>query len=342
MRSSKKRFLGMLLAAFVHLAGCAWPIDDAPAAAAATTSVLPACPLLQNTPDLQGSARAVRLDGGQTLWLFDGAIKLGERRLPGLALAATPTDACRDNLAVPLAFAPTGVLAAAEVTPLDVVAVPGGAAAFFQAWVMDASQPFGVRALGTGLAEFNSALGQFVADEALLWPVEAPPYGGSALVVDQDLYAYGCVASDGGWGRSCHLARVPLAKRHEPTAWTYCGEMGAFASDPAKSVPVLVQAGDVSVQRHGALYEALYVRPLGADVELRRGLAPWGPFFAPRVLGRCEVAGNEFCSSPRWQPVLGDQTSQLDFVWNRSAFSPLSTARARPQWTRMARPKDIP
>lgn len=338
MRSSSLGALVLVLG----LASCAWPIDDATQAAAATPATLPACPLLQKTPELRGSARAVTLEGGKTLWLFDGAIPLGERRLPGLAVAATPTEPCQENLAVTLAFAPTGVLAAAEVTPLDLVAVPGGAAAFFQAWVFDASQPFGVRNLGTGLAEFDSSQGKFVAGEGLLWPAEAPPYGGSALVLGADLYAYGCVASDGGWARSCHLARAPLAKRHQPTAWTYASEFAEFTSDPAKSVPVLVQAGDVSVQRHGALYEALYVRPLGAEVELRRGLAPWGPFFAPRVLGRCDVTGSEFCSTPRWQPVLGDQLNYLDFVWNRASFSPLTPARARPLWTRVARPQEIP
>ncbi len=334
--------LALLLALGAVLVGCAWPLDDAPAPSAAAVATLPGCPLLQNTLNLQGSTRAVTLAGGQTLWVFAGAVQQGDRWVPGLALSATPTDPCYESLAVSMAFAPTGVLAAAHAGLLDVVSWQGGAAAFYQAWVDDPSRPFGVRILGSGLAEYDSNLNMFIANDQLLWLSDAPPYGQSALVWNGDLYAYGCVASDGGWGRSCYLARAAIGERKNSASWQYASDLAKFNSDPSEAVAVLVHAGDASVRHNNGQWEVLYVAPLGADVVLRRGLTPWGPFFAPHTLGRCAVADGEFCSAPQWQPLLDNRPNDLSFSWSRSSFSPLAMARVRPHWTQLATPPEIP
>lgn len=331
------------------ISGCAWSLDDPPAAAAppGDAPVVAGCPIGFATAT-SGAGYSALLPDGQALWLFggsadgersDGERSNGERSDGVLARPTAPQIPCETEAALEVALPPTATLTD-HATPLSTVVADGVLWGFFESWVLDANAAMGVRVTGRGVARYDPALGSFVR-VALLWTADRPNWGVSALQHGAWVYAYGCEAY-GFLQRRCYVARAAPTNLAQPEAWQYSTGGGQFSADPDAALPVLLDAGDLHVAPHpsGRLL-ASYITPLGNQVTIRTALSPTGPFSSPKVLMSCPLQPGEFCAGAIRHPWLESPTS-LVFSIERASFESMRAERRQPRLVTLPLPADLP
>jgi hypothetical protein len=333
MRRIEPWLLGLVLPA------CAVSLDDpAPAPRPVPeVAVQSGCPL-QASAALAGAGQSVILPTGQQLWLFAG--NTGAGRDDGLLLRpAVDAVPCSGLASVQPALPGTNT-SADQATPLSAVVAGQDTWAFFEAWTLDASQAFGVRVTGRGVARWNPATAQFER-QGLLWTADRPNWGIASLWDGEWLYVYGC-ESHGFLQRRCYAARVAPDQASDPSAYEYSVGGGHYSADPDAALPILLDAGDLSVHKHASGRLLLsYVTPLSDTVLVRTALSPVGPFSAPRPLFACDVVAGEFCSGGVRHPQLEDPET-LAVTYVRSSFEPMTPDRSMPRLVTVPLPQDLP
>jgi hypothetical protein len=186
----------------------------------------------------------------------------------------------------------------------------------------------GFALIGIALAEWDDAAGAFVARGEYLFTGDRPAYGDAALVVDQTIYVYGCRES-GFLTDACYVARVPVDRAHDPTAYEYYQDGGGFGTDPDDAWPIFEGGRGLAITSRGDRVYVAYATPLGRSLHVRSGLGPTGPWSAPVEVTRCELPGGAFCSGVAAHPLLEDAPDRLALSYGVGSFEPLPDDAAR-------------
>ena len=330
-----------LTAALLALAqACAVPLDD-PIAAAPTPDAPPrlvGCPLLAAPPAVLGAVGRVQAvmstDGAATV-VADALQYADGTRSPGaaaihLAPAHTPPGACGGGWSPPLGaeLRTLGLGSLDEAVTINALAAfdsPTGLRAFVRT-------SLGEDAVGTALAAVDPASGDLVAAPPYLFTADRPVYGEAVLVSDDHLYAYGCAPS--GWLEdACFVARVPMARVSEPSAWRFSAGGGTWVDDPDLAWPSFSGGRGLAVRRDGERVLVAYATPLSTTLMGRSGLGPDGPWSAPTPLGSCATPAGAFCGPLAFLPAL-DGEEGLAIAQGVASFEALTPEE---QLTRLVR-----
>jgi len=172
------------------------------------------------------------------------------------------------------------------------------------------------RRAGTSLAIWEDLDGRAVrpvvrpeAEEpTLLFDAEEPPWGSGALVVDGQLYAYGCECQD--LYCPCRLARVSLDDVFDRSAWRFFAGNGQWRTDWRAGQSVLGAPPMLSVYWNAYLhkYLAIYDTLLASEITIRTADRPEGPWSEPAL-------------------KLATKTPRIGFPWTKHAIGHLELAR---------------
>lgn len=115
----------------------------------------------------------------------------------------------------------------------------------------------------------------------LMFGQNEPAYGSAAVTLNAMLYIFGC--SLDGTSKPCRLARVPLARATDRTAWEFYGVSQKWQKDIDGSKVILDGNDMMSVSFNSYLnrYLAIYSQPMSTAVVLRTAKTIEGPWSRP-------------------------------------------------------------
>jgi hypothetical protein len=323
-----------LVAALALLGGCALSLDDATDGGAAADGGAPPRP---TCPAFADGERGVAATGRLRSFAVDGgAVFVVDRLTPGAgapAVANAVFEVNAPDATTCLRGGPAGPVAAGldaralgdgVTTGLLAAFVAGGRRFAF----VQVSAPDGFVPVGVALAEWDDAAGLYVADGGYLFTADRPNFGDAALVVGDLVYAYGCRGS--GWlTDACYVARAPADRLHDPTAYEFYRSGGDFGPSADDAWPIFDGGAGLAVVQRGARVYALYAPPLGAEIRLRSGLGPTGPWSTEFTMTACELAAKDaFCGGVSAHDVLGGGDESVAVTYAVSSFSALPAGAA--------------
>ena len=309
--------------------GCAWSLDEDAAAETDVDAPLRAsCPIFADAGAILGATGRVR-----TLSLSDEVLVVADEIVTESgAVGNVAWTAERSGDAASCA---ADLIAGSELrSGLDATPLAGQHPAAFGAvfaagarvhafvFVLD-----GFERIGTGLATWDSARRQFIAAPPYLFASGRPSYGDAALVEGGFVYAYG-TASAGFLAEHCFVARAPVDRLFDPTAWQYYQDGNVFGTDPDEAWPIFGGGGGLGVVGRGGRILAIYAPPLGDVAVLRVGLGPTGPWSPATVVTRCQGPKKAFCTGFDWHPEWAGPSAELPaFTYGLSSFEALPAAQ---------------
>ena len=298
--------------------GCGSARDNASSDAGADAApVAQGCLPFHSQSNIAALSGAPRSNANDSLWWFDSA-KVGDATIanpglvtgdPGKRCAFTGTPA--QSIADPSRLGPT-----ATMSLLDAFMTPAqlGLFAYYAAYEPASDQPFGVRAIGFGIAkrDTNGAFpGVFrPTSGAVIWTGDRPSYG-NAVGMSTDgafIYVYGC-KSAGPLAHDCYVARARFdGDLTSATAYYYDAD-GTWTPNADEARPVARAGPVVSVKWHGELsrWVMTYVPTLGRDIRMRTAQYFEGPWSDETTLASCDLAGADpdaFCTGGQQHPDL--------------------------------------
>jgi hypothetical protein len=136
-------------------------------------------------------------------------------------------------------------------------------------------------------------------EPTLLFRSPEPPFGQAALIVGEQLYAYGCTDT---LYRPCMLARVELAAVFERHAWRFWTGR-EWSTDVADAVAVIEADTIVSVgfNVHVGRYLAAYGERERDEIQLRAADRPEGPWSAPIRAFTADAAITDVLAHPEFR-----------------------------------------
>lgn len=312
------------------LSGCAVDWDDAATDAkpAVTAPELATCNLLPDLDGLEGRVTPVSLTDGRPLLLashpdFDGATS---------SAAFEAGKACAKG-ATPL---PARPIVDVSALAKNRVGTPRGSFTTDAAYVyFSLDTPGGFSSDGAGIARFDPESGTFVA-QALLWTSDRPSYGSSAVVEGDYAYVFGGLPAR-FLAADVYLARAPVDRVSEPSAYEYLQGGGAWASDPDLAGPLLEGGSMPSVIWHAETQRFLmaYATPLAREITLRSGLGPAGPWSRPLPFGACALPFEQaFCGDVTFLPSFAAR-GELALAQGVVAFDRPPDDEPAQYWTRL-------
>jgi Domain of unknown function (DUF4185) len=177
--------------------------------------------------------------------------------------------------------------------------------------------------VGYGIAAIGSA------SDTMLWTADRTAYGTAVVKSEGNTYVYGCQSAR-FLDADCYLARVPDGSITVESAYAYYVGGGHWSPRVDDAWP-LTSAGtsiDVAWSPQEGRWLMLYVTPLGDTLTLRAGLHPEGPWSAPKVVARCDLADADmFCTGVRIHADVA--TSPRAIIISYAAGSLSSDAGAR-------------
>lgn len=312
--------------------GCADPIGGSspPQTPDAGPAVAPGCLLFQKDNAgvalLQGAGLSLSL-GSSALWMFDGAtLPDGGGLIGGLSGTVSGDSASQCFPATALDTGPAFALLPQGsdffVVPMDMISIGGTVWSYYQVFQLDSTAAFGVQSAGYGIAPFDDSTGQFVPDGNLLWTADQPSFGTSAIVLNGEVYAYGCGTLPPATSPSCYLAQAPVASANDASAYQYAVGSGRYSSNVGDALPIIENMGDVSVRVHstGEIL-ATYVLPLDTNLTIQAALTPYGPFSDPITLAACQLESGDFCSGARQHPEIDPDSNTIAISYVAATFN---------------------
>ena len=133
------------------------------------------------------------------------------------------------------------------------------------------------------------------SDPTLLFPENGEPgFGSAAVVLDKDVFVYGCELDAATLTKPCHVARVPVANILDKTAWLFYTGDGNWSSDPMQSQEIFNGSEMMSVSFNPYInrFVVVHSEPLGATAMIRTAPHPEGPWSAPTKLFSVDAPEN--------------------------------------------------
>lgn len=339
--------------ALVAASGCSVPIGvdrsipDAGAATGPVVAIAPNCllfggPSASPTPQID-SPISVALPSGASVWLYGAAGAYEQLDFAAGATLGSCVEGAR-AIGATAAFEPASLPAHELFTMLSATTTSAGSSLFYEALTPDSTAAFGVRSLGRGVAILDDKTGQFVVGGAPLWTSDRPSYGVASVVVDDELYAFGCL-DDGFLSADCYVARAPAAAVGDPAQYEYAIGGGRWSSNVEDAWPVVRDAGaqiDVAWIASLDRFVMVYATPLGTTLHVRSGLAPDGPWSEDYEIAACDLADSDlFCASIHAHPELTASDGALPVTYAIDSLSDDFAARTAADpakyWPRLAR-----
>ncbi len=108
-------------------------------------------------------------------------------------------------------------------------------------------------------------------------------FGSAAVVVEEQVYVYGCELLAGDVVKPCRLARVPLADILDKPSWSYYSAQGTWSADIEDAGVIFYGNNMMSVFSNAYVgqYMAVYSKPMDTRVVLRTAPSPEGPWSEP-------------------------------------------------------------
>lgn len=124
---------------------------------------------------------------------------------------------------------------------------------------------------------------------------DAAGFGSAAVVVGDDVYIYGCELVEDTLTKPCHVARVPLTRILDKSAWSFY-KGGGWSLNIGESHPVFTGNDMMSVFFNSYLnrFVAVYSEPMAATAMLRTATRPEGPWSAPIKLLSVDAPENPY------------------------------------------------
>ena len=148
----------------------------------------------------------------------------------------------------------------------------------------------------------------------LMWGEDTIAYTNAALVVGDDLYAYGCKQL--GFNHRCRVARVPLADALDKRAWRYYTGSG-WSPNPNAAVPVFNGGAAGSTVFYVPAFDAYmlaYSQTFTEDMLYSVSRTPWGPWSEPRLLFEGLPAWNNgFNYSGHGHPEFAEDDGRVQY-----------------------------
>lgn len=130
----------------------------------------------------------------------------------------------------------------------------------------------------------------------LFWSEDEPAFDSAAVVLNNEVYVYGCELDASRLTKPCHLARVSLDNILDRSAWSFRNGKGDWSSNVTHSSEVFDGNDMMSVFFNAYInrFVAIYSEPLDATVMLRTAAHPEGPWSAPKELFTVEAPENVY------------------------------------------------
>jgi hypothetical protein len=121
-------------------------------------------------------------------------------------------------------------------------------------------------------------------------------FGSATLVVEKQLYIYGCELLSASLSKSCRIARVPIADILDRTAWQFFIGNGAWSPELRAAVDIFSGNNMMSVFYNPYIerYLVVYSELMGVDILLRTATQPEGPWSSPIIVFAGERPNTEF------------------------------------------------
>lgn len=144
---------------------------------------------------------------------------------------------------------------------------------------------------------------------------DEPSFGDAALIVNDEIFAYGCTLS--GLQKPCKLARIPLTGLNNPSSWKYYTG-GGWSGDLSEASNVF-NGNDImtiAFNEYLGKYLAVFSEPLSTNVVMRTSDQLWGGWSAASVLFKAEqsLAGGGTVYDALWHPELDENLGQSIYV----------------------------
>lgn len=252
------------------------------------------------SPVVQEAPVPVPIDG-RCAWVFpiddgDGEIELGGTE------TARRCDDLRE-LAGPIAE----LEGAVDYVALSASAtIAGEPRVMVRGWRFEPGAPFGVEALGVGLARSRDA--RIVADDRWLFGPELD-LGDAMLAHGGFVYAYGCPGTPTWLEEDCLVARAPEDAIDRADAWRVHGERGWGEGTPARVFGSGPHRSAVLADPRGEGFLHVFAIGFGDRILVQRAPAPEGPWQEAVTLRACELPADDpdaFCAGPVVHRELGD------------------------------------
>lgn len=217
--------------------------------------------------------------------------------------------------------------------PLDLVRVGSAISAYFVDIEPVSRSPLGFKVLGTGLAEAPMThLGGF-RRKAMLWPSQAPSFGGSVLARAGYLYLY-------SGGDPTYLARVPIHRMSQPSSYSYWAGSGRWDSDWKRGAPLPGSGPELSVRYNAYLkrFVMVFLPPFGRVIQARFARQPWGPWSAAVSVIACQPTGDPeamFYGAKQHAELSSDDDRQIVLSYNTNTSEAALAARLDLYWPRL-------
>ena len=167
-------------------------------------------------------------------------------------------------------------------------------------------------------------------ESALVFSVNDPEWGLSAFASNDFLYTYACRKIEASLDVDCILARVPLERALNRSAWTYYVSPGSWSSNltDAKPAITLDGSGQFSVQWSPYLkkYIAICSAALGHTIRIRLADRPEGPWTRDPVF---EIEGLAPAVGIRF-PWIGPSAGHPELARENGRVEYLTYSRATP------------
>jgi hypothetical protein len=251
---------------------------------------------------------------GHCLWVLDDAqLPDGDSLSPAVIVDENQAEMACPGVPNFLDGSHAPVVVAEGVPPdiislHDSVVFGGESLVLFRRYTLDATQGFGVRKLGSGIARWDPVQKKVIVP-APIWtdPID---FGDTALTDGDSLFVYGCGGMPLFLTFACQLARS-MGNTTDPASYQFWNGT-SFVADRQASAKIFESGPErSSVRFHPATNQFihLFIVGFGTQLELQTARSPNGPWSAARVLADCDLPSDDphvYCAGAAIHDELAD------------------------------------
>jgi hypothetical protein len=313
--------------------------------------------LASPVPVLRSTGITLETGSGRCLWLVSGGGPPDGVDVPHLGAYVPdglPFGACPEQGELIGGEAPRSIMDASELGPDALIGISdsirhaGQTWIYYRHWVLDPSEPFFVRKLGTRLAVFDDASETIRLLDGFIWTGDED-YGDSALVIDGVPHLFGCHGPPDFMAYHCYLTRLAAGPLESGSGYEYfAGDHDRLNDQDAEAAVLTAGPHRFSARFHApsGRYVQVFIAGFGDRIEVRTAESVTGPWTAPRPLVSCELPADDieaFCGYPMLHPELADpaRPDELVITYDIASLAPDGAERMADDpvayWPRLVR-----